>query len=314
MSTSVRAVRNHPRTAPVAWESFPIILGDFESPGRAQATYRPETAPIPPFSPFFGPPRRDVGQTPPDFDHHHPQNSKSITARVRRWLFSRISSFPPQLLSSTMVAFSQAYRANALMAFPSPYIKHHWSPWSVLFIPSPLQRSSLLPSQRQQLLAFALTVRDAFHPRNQSFRRRVRCCGRRYTLSGALLSWLWFLTPSLVVSRAVNVLKGQINPSQPDSSWDDGSTFDKEKQKDDFRQYDDACDRVKEFYREQHGTLVCSRLSDSHPHGATKTQRNRRLRTTCAFVRNSSEPSEPEWAFGKLWRSSASSSTTRILM
>lgn len=34
--------------------------------------------------------------------------------------------------------------------------------------------------------------------------------------------------------------------------WDDESEFDTEKDKARFRQYDDACDRVKNFYKEQH--------------------------------------------------------------
>ncbi|KAH9029977.1 hypothetical protein EDB85DRAFT_1964863 [Lactarius pseudohatsudake] len=34
--------------------------------------------------------------------------------------------------------------------------------------------------------------------------------------------------------------------------WDDESEFDAEKDKARFRQYDDACDRVKNFYKEQH--------------------------------------------------------------
>lgn len=34
--------------------------------------------------------------------------------------------------------------------------------------------------------------------------------------------------------------------------WDDKSEFDAEKDKTAFRQYEDACDRVKNFYREQH--------------------------------------------------------------
>jgi len=35
--------------------------------------------------------------------------------------------------------------------------------------------------------------------------------------------------------------------------WDDESAFDAEKDKARFRQYEDACDRVKNFYKEQHG-------------------------------------------------------------
>ena len=44
---------------------------------------------------------------------------------------------------------------------------------------------------------------------------------------------------------AVNVLKGKM--------WDDQSEFDQAKDKSQFRDYDAACDRVKAFYREQHG-------------------------------------------------------------
>lgn len=36
--------------------------------------------------------------------------------------------------------------------------------------------------------------------------------------------------------------------------WDDESEFDAQKNKAHFRQYEDACDRVKNFYKEQHGT------------------------------------------------------------
>ncbi|KAI5920990.1 inositol oxygenase [Camillea tinctor] len=43
----------------------------------------------------------------------------------------------------------------------------------------------------------------------------------------------------------VNVLKDQVK-------YDSESKFDQEKDKTQFRQYEDACDRVKNFYREQH--------------------------------------------------------------
>lgn len=43
----------------------------------------------------------------------------------------------------------------------------------------------------------------------------------------------------------VNVLKGK--------TWNDQSEFDVTKDKAQFRQYEDACDRVKNFYKEQHG-------------------------------------------------------------
>ncbi|EGO04098.1 hypothetical protein SERLA73DRAFT_102451 [Serpula lacrymans var. lacrymans S7.3] len=42
----------------------------------------------------------------------------------------------------------------------------------------------------------------------------------------------------------VNVLKGKM--------WDEESEFDTSKDKTKFRQYEDACDRVKAFYKEQH--------------------------------------------------------------
>ena len=45
----------------------------------------------------------------------------------------------------------------------------------------------------------------------------------------------------------VNKLKGQV------PKWDDASQFDASKDKTTFRQYEEACDRVKNFYREQYG-------------------------------------------------------------
>ncbi|TGJ78602.1 hypothetical protein E0Z10_g10160 [Xylaria hypoxylon] len=47
----------------------------------------------------------------------------------------------------------------------------------------------------------------------------------------------------------VNVLKDQLKKKQ---EWDSKSKFDDEKDKTQFRQYEDACDRVKTFYKEQH--------------------------------------------------------------
>ena len=46
----------------------------------------------------------------------------------------------------------------------------------------------------------------------------------------------------------VNKLKGNTN-----RAWDEASEFDVAKDKNNFRQYEDACDRVKRFYKEQHG-------------------------------------------------------------
>ena len=48
--------------------------------------------------------------------------------------------------------------------------------------------------------------------------------------------------------------------------WDDESEFDANKNKARFRQYEDACDRVKNFYKEQHGTTL--RLIFCHSPGS----------------------------------------------
>ncbi|KAG8627051.1 hypothetical protein KVT40_004534 [Elsinoe batatas] len=52
----------------------------------------------------------------------------------------------------------------------------------------------------------------------------------------------------------VNVLKGNIKKAKTQEEQDiyEQSKFDAEKDKTQFRQYEDACDRVKNFYREQH--------------------------------------------------------------
>ncbi|KAJ3577884.1 hypothetical protein NPX13_g2679 [Xylaria arbuscula] len=48
----------------------------------------------------------------------------------------------------------------------------------------------------------------------------------------------------------VNVLKDQLK--EKNDEWTSKSKFDDEKDKTQFRQYEDACDRVKTFYKEQH--------------------------------------------------------------
>ena len=62
----------------------------------------------------------------------------------------------------------------------------------------------------------------------------------------------------------VNVLKLKLNDSTAQLSdsetssvtaWDNEAEFDAGKDKSTFRQYEDACDRVKLFYKEQHGKL-----------------------------------------------------------
>ena len=50
-----------------------------------------------------------------------------------------------------------------------------------------------------------------------------------------------------LICHVVNKIKGQAK------KWDDKSQFDTEKDKTNFRKYEEACDRVKNFYREQHG-------------------------------------------------------------
>ncbi|KAI0189969.1 inositol oxygenase 1 [Xylaria flabelliformis] len=47
----------------------------------------------------------------------------------------------------------------------------------------------------------------------------------------------------------VNAIKGQLKKQQ---DWESKSKFDAEKDKTQFRQYEDACDRVRNFYKEQH--------------------------------------------------------------
>lgn len=42
------------------------------------------------------------------------------------------------------------------------------------------------------------------------------------------------------------------------------SAFDAEKDKTQFRQYEDACDRVKTFYKEQHGICIWSSCFIDH--------------------------------------------------
>ncbi len=58
--------------------------------------------------------------------------------------------------------------------------------------------------------------------------------------------------------------------------WDDESEFDTEKDKARFRQYEDACDRVKNFYKEQHGMIPCLIICGaaiSPVHVATTTEK-----------------------------------------
>ena len=57
----------------------------------------------------------------------------------------------------------------------------------------------------------------------------------------------------------MNKLKGQV------PRWDEASKFDAAKDKATFRKYEEACDRVKNFYREQHGTFSRSTRNRALP-------------------------------------------------
>lgn len=46
--------------------------------------------------------------------------------------------------------------------------------------------------------------------------------------------------------------------------WNEKSEFDETKDKTQFRDYDAACDRVKNFYKEQHGMLHSSTMLFTH--------------------------------------------------
>lgn len=59
------------------------------------------------------------------------------------------------------------------------------------------------------------------------------------------LSWLVLQSLTPILLFVVNQLKGCL--------WDSQAEFSKEKDTTAFRQYADACDRVKSFYQEQHG-------------------------------------------------------------
>ena len=55
---------------------------------------------------------------------------------------------------------------------------------------------------------------------------------------------------NIFAAFSVNKLKGSQHQQR---AWDEDSEFDKQKDKEQFRQYEAACDRVKNFYKEQHG-------------------------------------------------------------
>jgi hypothetical protein len=60
---------------------------------------------------------------------------------------------------------------------------------------------------------------------------------------------------SFLMASVLNNATCIVNVQKLKLAWNADSTFDAEKDKSQFRQYETACDRVKNFYREQHGPL-----------------------------------------------------------
>ena len=87
-----------------------------------------------------------------------------------------------------------------------------------------------------------------------------------------------------------------VNKLKTSRAWDEASKFDAEKDKAQFRLYEDACDRVKTFYKEQHGEA--SRYAglapdvELTPHGL---QRSRLSNSTSGFGQTSRRPFVPVW-------------------
>lgn len=82
----------------------------------------------------------------------------------------------------------------------------------------------------------------------------------------------------------VNVLKGKL--------WDAKSEFDEAKDKSQFRDYDSACDRVKAFYKEQHGLPSATPL-DVHELTVYRHQKNRLSSSTSRLEWTSKAKSAP---------------------
>lgn len=99
-------------------------------------------------------------------------------------------------------------------------------------------------------------------------------------------------------SVAVNKIKGTTKPD--DSEWAGQSRFDAEKDKTQFRQYEEACERVRNFYREQHGGCPFPGSSLAILNPPPRLQRSRRSNTTSRFVRSSRRLSAHEWVCPRL--------------
>jgi len=94
--------------------------------------------------------------------------------------------------------------------------------------------------------------------------------------------------------------------------WDDEAEFDAQKDKAHFRQYEDACDRVKNFYKEQHGTDAWPDYSDTTL--MPPLQRTKPLPSTSRLASTSRAVAGPAWAFGRPWKCSIPSSTSLTQM
>lgn len=101
-------------------------------------------------------------------------------------------------------------------------------------------------------------------------------------------SCLWIIASADIITT-VNVLKGK--------TWDEDSEFDTNTDKTQFRDYDAACDRVKAFYKEQHGKIACLQLKDTSDEYKQKSKLSRSIskRELTSRRKNAGV-----WAFGRL--------------
>jgi len=86
----------------------------------------------------------------------------------------------------------------------------------------------------------------------------------------------------------VNVIKGKL--------WDAESEFDQNKDKTAFRDYESACDRVKLFYKEQHGAF--RRMAWCRP-GLTFSQRSKLWHSTSKLASTLGPGNGVAWVFGR---------------
>jgi len=92
--------------------------------------------------------------------------------------------------------------------------------------------------------------------------------------------------------------------------WDDASEFDAEKDKARFRQYEDACDRVKAFYKEQHGKRAWLFAYGPPSHSLSfmwQQQKNKPSPSTSRLASTSRANAVPAWVSGEPWKCSTPS-------